>query len=289
VSAGTSIEWTDFTFNPWWGCSKVSAGCANCYAEKMGARFGVRWGKGGDRRLASQKYWRQPERWNAAAKKAGKVARVFCASMADVFEDGIDEAWRRSLWATMRDTPWLDWQVLTKRPENFEKYLPEDWPAMHPNVWLGVSVENQEAADRRIPILLRTAAAVRFVSAEPLLGPVDLERGGWTFLRPLRPPPGSKGGHQRGLDWVIVGGESGRGARSFEVRWAEDLRDQCRASGVAFFLKQLGADPRWARAGCSPTHSASGKGGDAEQWPESLRVREFPAVSAQRGAEGRVG
>jgi protein gp37 len=287
VSEKTSIEWTDFTFNPWWGCSKVSAGCANCYAEKMGARFGVKWGKAGDRRFASQKYWRQPERWNAAAKKAGKSARVFCASMADVFEDGIDYAWRRSLWATMRDTPWLDWQVLTKRPENFSKYLPEDWPAMHPNVWLGVSVENQEAADKRIPILLRTPAAVHFVSAEPLLDPVDLSA--WMPL-PVDEEQeilesGAEIAHPPAyLDWVIVGGESGHGARPFNIQWARSLVAQCRDAGVAAFVKQLGAKPYWENPHARSEFDLGGgmlelhdrKGGDPTEWPEGLDVRQFP-------------
>jgi protein gp37 len=279
----TAIEWTRHTFNPWVGCMKVSDGCKHCYAETLNKRWGrVRWGAGAKRERTSEANWKQPLRWNAAAKKAGVRARVFCASMADVFDPEVPREWRGDLFALIDRTPWLDWQLLTKRPEHFnDMAVPHGWP---PNVWLGVSVENQEQADRRIPPLLLQRASVRFLSCEPLLGPVDFNAcAAWH--------PGVNGIYLEGIAWVIVGGESGPGARPFDIAWARTIRDQCKASGVACFVKQLGAKPldgrplderisrlaMGARDHLPPITDK--KGGDWSEWPADLRVREFPGAA----------
>jgi len=240
MSANTSIEWTDHTMNPWWGCSRVSPGCANCYAETFAHRFGVQWGKGATRRPASEKVWVQPRIWNAAAKKSGKRARVFCASMADVFDDEAPYGARPRLFQLIRETPWLDWQLLTKRPENIADFLPRDWDNGYQNVWLGISVENQPMAEKRIPILLKIPAAVRFLSCEPLLGPVSFRWASWMSM-PSRPDGSSN--HLdglRGIHWVIAGGESGNGARPMHPDWARHLRDQCQEAAIPFLFKQWG-------------------------------------------------
>lgn len=241
MAENSNIEWTDHTFNPWIGCQKVSPGCDHCYAEARDRRFtgGALWGPHAPRRRTSQANWRAPLRWNRAAAKAGKRARVFCASLADVFDNhaSIQQEWRDDLWTLIYRTPHLDWLLLTKRPQNIARYMP---PAVEnggiwPNVWLGTTVENQTEADRRIPHLLAVPARVRFLSCEPLLGPVD-----------LRPYLGAKFLHQRyglgagALSWVICGGESGPGARPMHPDWARSLRDQCQAAGVAFHFKQWG-------------------------------------------------
>jgi len=253
MGQNTKIEWADHTFNPWWGCAKVSAGCANCYAETFAARFGVGWGAQAERRPASEKSWAEPIRWNKAAEREGKRARVFCSSMADVFDEQAPAGARERLWGLIQATPWLDWLLLTKRPENFHLAPWLEFPNLRPmeppaNVWLGVSVENQTAAEWRIPVLLRTPAAIRFVSAEPLLGRVDLKNLGTGYLKrdALSGMLGGPGGialtkdHLPSIDWVIAGGESGHGARPMHPEWARALRDQCQAAGVPFFFKQHG-------------------------------------------------
>lgn len=171
----TKIQWTDHTFNAWWGCTKVSAGCDHCYAEAFDHRLGgAHWGAGAARKVFKDKHWSEPRRWNEAARKAGKRARVFCSSMADVFDSEAPEGELTKLWELIRETPWLDWQLLTKRPHRIAQSLPADWGDGWPNVWLGTTVENQEQAELRIPRLLAVAARVRFLSCEPLLGQVDL-------------------------------------------------------------------------------------------------------------------
>jgi protein gp37 len=224
----SKIEWTHHTFNPWWGCLRVSPACKHCYAETLSHRFGLElWSKGSDRRFLSDGYWRQPLSWNRQAKAAGRQARVFCASMADVFEDRRDlDASRVRLWALIQQTPNLDWLLLTKRPEVVGNLVPwgERWPA---NVWLGTTVENQKWASRRAPLLLQYPAAIRFVSCEPLLGPVDLT-------------PWMRAEASARIDWVIAGGESGHHARPTNPDWFAQLRDQCRSNQVAFHFKQWG-------------------------------------------------
>lgn len=213
----SKIEWTTHTFNPWLGCQKISAGCDNCYAEAlMDHRLGrVEWGPHGERRRTSEANWRKPRQWAKAAK--GTRPRVFCASLADVFDNQVPPQWRADLWHLIEGTPELDWLLLTKRPENMAKMLPWKKPPRR-NVWLGVTAEDQAAYERRWPILEATPARVRFVSYEPALGPLDI--GG------TRP------------DWIICGGESGPNRRPFDVEWARHLREQCR-KGVPFFMKQI--------------------------------------------------
>lgn len=238
----TGIAWTDHTFNPWMGCTRVSPGCENCYAEKfVTGRMGLPvWGVDAERKEMSDAYWKQPARWNKAAAAAGERRRVFCASMADVFEVAPDRNFaakevmrvgRLSLWPLIEETPHLDWLLLTKRPQNVAKLVPPDWMAggFPPNVWLGVTAENQEHYEKRWPILANLPAQVRFISHEPALGPLEI-----------------KPGMSEGLlfpDWVITGGESGPGARPYDARWARDLISTTRGSGTKVFVKQLGARP----------------------------------------------
>ena len=332
MAENSAISWTDHTFNPWVGCQKVSAGCLNCYAETlMDRRWGkVKWGPGGTRVVTSEANWRQPLKWNRQAEETGGRLRVFCASLADVFEDRPELMEpRRRLFDLIQETPNLDWLLLTKRPQNIQrmiwetmdseqttkwerqllgKMLLDPWriegelwrmashelfgrhraiyeailavrnsgavvdvvtvgdeldrsgilddsgghgyllellmgaPVAHDewlhNVWLGTSVENQEQADKRIPELLKVPAVVRFISAEPLLGPVSFR---WAKWAPL-----VNSGHLDGLDgihWVIAGGESGPHARPMRPDWARSLRDQCQAASVPFHFKQWG---EWA-------------------------------------------
>jgi len=291
----TSIGWTDHTFNPWWGCTRVSPGCVNCYAETWDKRTGGdHWGPGRPRREFGDKHWNDPIRWDRAAGLLGIRRRVFTASMADVFDEEAPAGAVARLFALMRATPNLDWQVLTKRPERIKASLPPDWGAGYPNVWLGTSAESQEWADRRIPSLLAVPAVVHFISAEPLLGPLD-DLGGW--LRPLWrcSKCGESSGNldsqafefcsdetvnekpeRPGLAWVITGGESGSGARDMDLAWARDIVKECRFAEVPVFVKQLG-EP-WAGA----NGAADAKGGDPTEWPEDLRVQEFPAPGGRR-------
>ena len=217
----SSIEWTTHTFNPWWGCTKVSDGCKFCYAETLSKRYGHEvWGPGRSRRLLSDNHWQQPLTWNREAAENGTRSRVFCASMADVFEDGAPEGQLDRLWALIRKTPNLDWQLLTKRPQRIAESLPCDWRNGYPNVWLGTSVEDSRVV-HRIHDLRQIKATVRFLSIEPLIGALP--------NLPLEE-----------IDWAIVGGESGAGARPVQQEWITDIRDQCEAAGVAFFFKQWG-------------------------------------------------
>jgi protein gp37 len=253
----TRIAWTDHTFNIAWGCTKVSPACAHCYAEALSARFGYDvWGALAQRRTFGEKHWREPLKWNAQAEAEGRRHRVFCSSMADVFEDHptIDEE-RLKLWPLIRLTPFLDWQLLTKRADRIASCLPDDWGNGWPNVWLGVTAENQEYAERRIPELLKVPAVVRFVSAEPLLG--DINMMPWLRLAKFRENYErlvEQCGGERNipvhlrcngvepprLHQVIVGGESGPAFRALDLDHARRLRNQCWAAGVAFFFKQVG-------------------------------------------------
>ena len=290
MAENSKIEWTTHTFNPWRGCTKVSEGCKNCYAEALSRRnpgvLGV-WGPDGRRETAGYSQWQEPVKWN---RKAGAArARVFCASLADVFEgpetmpenDGeyggvtdttvqnripllgnsVIATARDQLFRLIDDTPNLDWLLLTKRPENvtplYGAWLhwnrslsrrPVEYPA---NVWVGASVENQRRADERLDALCAIPARVRFVSYEPALEFVDFRR--WLPA----------------LHWVIIGGESGAGARPFDPEWARKVLDQCRDNGVPVFVKQMGVAPVML--------SVRKKGGDLDDIPEDLRVREFPS------------
>lgn len=359
MATNSAIEWTTHTFNPWSGCTKVSPGCQNCYAAvnysvKM---RGVVWGPQGNRIVKAESGWKEPLKWNkAAACNCEQVSqledhhpqcaskrrpRVFCASLADVFEDWQgpmldakgEELWqhghelvcweplpaeyqsaraapkrmisgwrmmgmqdvRNRLFSLIDATPNLDWLVLTKRPENIAKMMPPysyhacvtgDCPhdsvkdcdslaeqQYRDNLWLGVSVENQKAADERIPLLLQTPAAVRFLSIEPLLGPLRL------FAYDQGNPPTMTIDDGR-LHWVICGGESGPGARPMDIAWVRSIVEQCKAARVSCFVKQLGKHvltphtntPEWLH----DWFPIDKKGGDPQEWPADLRVREFP-------------
>lgn len=253
----SKINWTDHTFNPWWGCVRVSEGCVNCYAETMSKRTGNDiWGVDKQRRLFGVKHWREPVKWNQEAQAAGKSARVFCSSMADVFEDRRDlDEQRAALWFLIERTPWLKWLLLTKRPESAIPLTPTGWRSegSPQNVWYGTTAENQKRFDERIGKLAQLRreldAHVLFLSVEPMLEPI-----GTTGLGRV--------------DWVICGGESGAKHRPFEWDWARDLRDQCRAAGIAFWMKQGG--------GIHPPH-------EIQDLPEDLRIRELPP-RIRRGA-----
>ncbi|MEM5330750.1 phage Gp37/Gp68 family protein [Paraburkholderia sp. JHI2823] len=247
----TTIEWADHTLNPWEGCQSVSRGCDNCYAQARNARFsrGVapNWGPGAPRRRTAPATWDHARRWNAkheaffATHK--RRQRVFCASLADVFDNAVPDAWRIDLFQMIAKTPNLDWLLLTKRIGNVRAYMQRDGLAFDliagGNVWLGATVVDQIEADRDVPKLLATPARVRFVSMEPLLGPVTLpfdRVAQWNMLA---------AGHNQtnasaSIDWVIVGGESGPYARPMHPGWASSLQAQCAAAGVPFFFKQWG-------------------------------------------------
>jgi protein gp37 len=256
----TAIEWTDHTFNPWWGCSRVSPACVNCYADQWAKRWGYSvWRRQGPRRMLSEANWQKPYKWNRQAMHAGVPEKVFSASMADIFEDHpqLPEP-RKTLFEIIEDTPWLRWQLLTKRIENVAGMAPwgSNWP---PNVWLGTSVENQGYAvparkpsgRERIPTLLAIPAAVHFLSCEPMLSPIELPE-------------------DKRLNWVIAGGESGAKARRSASEWFTSLQAQCNAQGIAFFMKQTGVvlAQEWGLE--------SHKGRDPEEWPVAWS-RDFPA------------
>ncbi|CAG2159728.1 phage Gp37/Gp68 family protein [Cupriavidus numazuensis] len=268
MSENSTIEWCDHTWNPWEGCQKVSPGCDNCYAESRNARFSggspVNWGPGMPRRRTSQSNWRKPLRWNAAHAAFmavhGRRQRVFCASLADVFDLDVPLGWFIDFLDVCRQTPSLDKLLLTKRIGNVSKRLAEafnrlfaqpdsdsnplvpwlaTWIAGNPppDIWLGATIVNQAEAERDIPKLLKVPAKLRFLSMEPLLGTVDV------FSKITGELLHSSGNDYApgAIDWVIVGGESGTRARPMHPVWATDLRDQCMAAGVPFFFKQHGA------------------------------------------------
>lgn len=244
MSANSKIEWTDHTFNPWEGCQKVGPGCDHCYAETRNARFAggapINWGPGAPRRRTSASNWALPLRWNAQADafmaQYGRRQRVFCASLADVFDNAVPVQWRLDLFKLIAATPDLDWLLLTKRIGNVAQML-GDYTSVPllPNIWLGATVCNQAEADRDIPKLLRVPARVRFLSMEPLLGPVSFEG---LFANPGDMRDGTNA--LEAIHWVIVGGESGPGARPMHPDWSRSLRDQCEAVGVPFLFKQWG-------------------------------------------------
>lgn len=333
MSSGTSIEWTDATWNPirarvlreagpgraGWHCEKVSPGCANCYAERFNGRGlpngGTRlsYTKGSRAQVETfvdEDVLREPLRWR-------KPRRVFVESMSDLFGEWVSDEQLDRVFAVMELAPRHTFQVLTKRPERMLQYFRSEeelwgsrWPRavqllvgeygptpfpLH-NVWLGVSVEDQARADERIPLLLDTPAAMRFLSCEPLLGPVSIERALCSCPWPedamrsrhnlacradTRRPDDPR--RWAGIDWCIIGGESGPGARPCDVAWIRSIVEQCRAAGAACFVKQLGAKPitdhRTRPAGEDWTWTSlvrDRKGGAPSEWPEDLRVREFP-------------
>lgn len=273
MGENSKIEWCDNTFNPWIGCSKVSAGCANCYAETLMDKIWnkVEWGKGKERKLTSAANWKLPIKWNKEAAKEGIRKKVFCASLADVFDLEVSDDWRNQLMDLIYRTPNLDWLLLTKRPENALRYFShisslsgvDNWHSTQlfshnlseqqkennlqrvfshfKNIWIGTSVENQKAANERIPILLQIPAAKRFLSMEPLLSAIDFY--GTSAFMPNENHPWRNCKILTGIDWVIVGGESGHNARPMHPEWARAIRDQCVMTNVKFLFKQWG---EWA-------------------------------------------
>jgi protein gp37 len=253
----SGIEWTDKTWNPIRGCSRVSPGCENCYAEAMAYRFskepdspfnglvkatskGPRWTN--EVKFVAHKL-NEPFSWR-------KPRLVFVNSMSDFFHEKIPTAVKTMIWDVMVRNPQHKFQVLTKRPLEMKKFLKLHGTNVPSNIWLGISVENQEMADLRIPVLLDlpVIVPVKFLSVEPLIGPVDLTK------------------YLDQLEWVIVGGESGPNARFCEISWIERIVDDCNKSRATVFVKQLGK-------GHDPKNS---KGGDIETWPETIRVRQYP-------------
>ncbi len=334
MAEATKIQWTDATFNPWIGCTRVSPGCDDCYAARStpARTHGIEWGAGQPRHRTSAETWGHPAAWNkrqfyecldcgarfappgrkegfvtcpGCSKHGGRMAydeedgsrvkrvrrRVFCASLADVFDNEVDPAWRMDLFKLIAETPNLDWLVLTKRIGNVMSMCSTDslmFDALQ-HVWLGATVVNQEEADRDIPKLLSIPARVRFLSCEPLLGPISFE-GMWVPHKDVRI-------HENmleALDWVIVGGESGASARQLHVEWVESMIAQCAALEVPCLVKQLGHRPLWTgthavghggtvhklpKPWTAPYGLKDPKGGDINEWPERLRVREFPVTA----------
>jgi protein gp37 len=303
MSIKTTIAWTDMSWNPVRGCSLVSAGCANCYAMKTAHRFN----KPGMAYEGLTELGPQGPRWNGKIQLVrealdeplhwNKPRRVFVNSMSDLFHEDVPFEFIDQVFAVMLCSPRHTFQILTKRPARMLEYVNTDagfrrsgyiWnaaykvkgikvpkrkmppPFPYPHIWLGVSIEDQATADERIPILVQTPAAVRWISAEPLLGDLYISHSTLLF----------------NLDWVVVGGESGSQARPCNIAWIRSIRDQCRAAYVPYFIKQLGARP--FEDGCEPGHVWRGtnpaslhrltdrKGGDPQEWPEDLRIREWP-------------
>jgi protein gp37 len=245
MGKNSGISWTDHTFNPWWGCVKVSAGCEHCYAETQANRFAPNlWGPGSDRRMFSNAHWNEPYIWNKEAKLGGP-AKVFSGSMCDVFErhPALIET-RVRLFRMMELTPYLRWLLLTKRPENIREMVPIHWltEGFPSTVWIGTTVEKQEYISRLG--YFNGLMAHKFVSVEPMIGPVKI----LPFF------------HQ--IDWVIVGGESGKHCRPMNIDWALSLKEECHIGKVPFFFKQIGGYPD--------------KQDQIAFWPEELQVQEFP-------------
>lgn len=247
MASTTEIAWTDSTFNPWWGCTAIAPGCDHCYAQSLDKRTGGdHWGAHKTYKIMSDNNWKNPLRWERKAdaffKEHGRKRRVFCASMSDVADYKAPDGQRERLWETIKATPSLDWQVLTKRPSNMAKLLPADWGAGYANVWLGVTVENIQHGIPRIDVLREIPAVLRFLSIEPLLedlGEINLS----------------------GIHWVIVGGESGGKARPMKKEWVLNIRNQCLQQNVPFFFKQWGAIV--GKGGCELD------GYEIKEWPKA--------------------
>jgi len=297
----SAISWTRSTFNPWVGCTKVGPGCDSCYADALdvkrfsktlgGATSEIpirHWGTGAPRHRTSAHNWNEPLRWNRKAEEeqrtgvltpqstwTGRIGHwpVFCASLADVFDNEVDPAWRTDLWALIRATPALSWLLVTKRIGNVRDMVPGIWLTyrFEDNVRLLITVVNQAEADRDVPKLL-ALPCWNGISYEPALGGVD-----WMPWMSL--PPGKR----PGLQWIIVGGESKQGgdfARAFNGYWALDAIDQCRAANVPVFMKQMGSRPMWQRGTAEPSWDEPRKdraGADPAEWPPALRVQEMPS------------
>lgn len=242
MGESTAISWTDHTFNPWWGCTRVSPGCVNCYAETFDKRIGGdHWGPGKPRRTFGLKHWNEPLAWDRKAREAGVKRKVFCASMADIFDAEAPEGERERLWDLIRATDSLIWQLLTKRVEGYED-LPGDLMCC-PDVWKGFTAEDQEHYDERWHSMKRWPG-ITWCSYEPALGPLT------TFKVWHKP------------NWIVFGGESGNQRRPCEQMWADNLLKECRAHGVAFFMKQMSARTPLEGKSLIPSH---------------LKIQEFPS------------
>ena len=287
MSEQTKIQWADHTFNPWIGCTKVSTGCANCYAEVStpSRTKGIVWGNDRPRHHTAELTWGQPKAWDHFAAKSGTRPRVF-PSLCDPFDDEVPIEWLLDFLELVQATPHLDWLLLTKRPQDIARRVreatlftyPKYWTFRDnfPHVWLGVSAESQEWLDRRAAALFDVPAAHYFLSAEPLLGGIDLAK--W-FRLPQPTTMDSPAHMSTGFDWVIVGGES-IGGRPCNMKWIRNVIAQGRKSGVPVFVKQLGSNPI-VTPGPITIPCTHPKGGDMTEWPNDLRVREFPAALQQ--------
>jgi protein gp37 len=247
MGEASKIEWTDATFNPWWGCTRVSPACDDCYADTWARRLGLSLWDNGKYRTFGPAHWGEPHKWNRKAAKEGRRLRVFCASMADVFDKDAPAADRWRLWTLIEATPHLDWLLLTKRVGNVLRMVPPHWHERFPaNVWMGISVVTPLEVARDVPKLQAIPAYIRFLSMEPLLEEIPMMEE-----------------HLDGIHWVIVGGESGRKARPMLEHWAQRIRRDCETVGVPFFFKQ-GSAANW------PAYK------DRSTFPEGLQVREWP-------------
>lgn len=272
MGQNSKIEWTHHTFNPWWGCVKISPACDHCYAESWAKRVGSDvWGHEAERRFFGDDHWNTPLRWNREAQAEGIRRRVFCASMADIFESREDlQAPRLRLLKLIEATPMLDWLLLTKRIHSVTKLLPKGY-RLPSHVWIGTTVENEEYAGKRLKYLLAIEGpSVRFVSCEPLLGPLDLS----SYL--------TRAVGRRRIDWVIAGGESGHGARPMDPAWPESLQRQCARARVPFHFKQWG---HWAPSECLDSTGVPSK-------PKTIRFfsgpREVSVLGVGKSLAGRV-
>lgn len=296
MSELTKIEWATHTFNPWEGCTKVSPGCAHCYAEARNQRFskGANWGKGKPRRRTSFVNWKKPIKWSREcaenethpANRFLERPRIF-PSLCDIFDSEVPIEWLADYLQLVFTTQNLDHLILTKRPEDcltrihsardkcfygarpwIQSWLDGSAPA---NVWIGTSVEDQQRADERIPALLKIPARVRFLSIEPLLAPVDI-------VNALPPPPANVSfkpgtGWAHLIQWIICGGESGKGARPCHIEWIRSIVAQCKAAGVPCFTKQAGSNAWLDGKQIKFRHP---KGGDISELPQDIQIREFP-------------
>jgi protein gp37 len=272
------IEWTDYTFNPWIGCTKVSPGCANCYAEHSTPvrTMKIEWGKGNPRHRTSESSWNKIRSLNRKSEKAGIRTKVFCASLADWLDPEVPSSWLCDLLELIRETPNLDWQLVTKRPELFHDRMAaviREWESSHgasiarnwrhlsippSNVWFGITTENQKTFDDRTRELSFISANLKFLSVEPLLEPITLK---------VRDQ----------IDWIIVGGESGKNARSTDLAWIESIANQSTELKIPLFVKQLGSRIFHHELQMQTRHP---KGGNIDEFPTHLQRREFPSIVA---------
>lgn len=288
MAENSNIEWTDHTFNPWIGCIKVTDACKFCYAEEFTGKklkhFGKLLGVNSGRHFTANSTWNLPRKWNKIASRLKERHKVFCASLADVFEDNDSVKEKRNdLWQLIKETPYLDWLILTKRPENISMFLPEDWNSGYHNVWLGTSIGSNKDY-KMIEALLNVKVKVRFLSCEPLIGPIDLKNipgSAGSYYQVLEPIVGCGDSNRPRIDWVIVGGESGLKARECNIQWILDIVKDCTTYSVPVLVKQLGSNPVYNSRNDNVLKSLKlldKKGGDINEFPAPLRLRQYPVV-----------